>query len=87
MSQTKLGSLAEVILNVVIGFAVSVGAQMLVFPLYGFTTLTLHDNVQIVAIFTLISMARSYLVRRMFNWYGSKNEGFKANRQSADDHP
>lgn len=74
MSQSKLASLVEVITNMVVGFAVSVYAQAVIFPLYGFSTLTITQNVQIVAIFTVISMIRSYLVRRFFNWLTARKE-------------
>lgn len=74
LSQSKLASLVEVVTNMAVGFAVSVYAQAVIFPLYGFTTLTITENVQIVAIFTIISMVRSYLVRRFFNWLTARKE-------------
>ena len=46
----------------------------MIFPLYGFSTLSLTENVQIVTIFTIISMVRSYLVRRFFNWLTARKE-------------
>lgn len=74
MSQSRLASLVEVVTNMVVGFAVSVYAQAVIFPMYGFSTLTITQNVQIVAIFTVISMIRSYLVRRFFNWLTARKE-------------
>ena len=74
MSQSKLASLVEVAVSMVLGFIVSVYAQAVIFPLYGFSTLTLKENVQIVLIFTVISMVRNYLVRRFFNWLTSRKE-------------
>lgn len=74
MSQSKLASLVEVATNMVVGFIVSVYAQAVIFPMYGFSALTITQNVQIVAIFTAISMIRSYLVRRFFNWLTARKE-------------
>lgn len=74
MSQSKLASLVEVATNMAVGFIVSAYAQAVIFPLYGFSTLSLTENVQIVTIFTIISMVRSYLVRRFFNWLTARKE-------------
>ena len=73
MSQSRLGSLAETTLSMIIGFWLSVGVQMIVFPLYGYE-LKLHDNMAIVAIFTTISMIRQYVLRRIFNWLSSRKQ-------------
>jgi predicted lysophospholipase L1 biosynthesis ABC-type transport system permease subunit len=58
-------SLVEATANVVVGFGVAVLAQVAVFPLFG-----LHvgfaDNLMIAAIFTAISIARFYVLRRVF---------------------
>jgi hypothetical protein len=65
VKQSRAMSLVEATTNVVVGFGVAVLAQVAVFPLFG-----LHvgfaDNLMIAAIFTAISIARSYVLRRMF---------------------
>lgn len=66
MSQTRLQSAVESLANVAIGYAVAVASQMLIFPLFGIH-ITLADNLLIGGYFTLISIARSYAVRRFFN--------------------
>lgn len=66
MTQTKLGSLYEAGFNVLIGFAINFVANLYVLPLFGFH-ITLTQNLAIGAIFTVISVARSYLIRRYFN--------------------
>jgi hypothetical protein len=66
MTQTKLGSLYEAVFNVLIGFAINFVANLYVLPLFGFNV-TLTQNLAIGAIFTVISVARSYLIRRYFN--------------------
>ena len=66
MTQTRLGSLIEAIINVVIGFTINFGANMLIFPLFGFH-ITPGANLALGLIYTVISVARSYCVRRWFN--------------------
>lgn len=67
--QSRMGSLTEAIVNVSIGFGVALATQMLVFPLFGLHV-SLQDNLLIGSIFTAVSIARSYAVRRLFNWLG-----------------
>ena len=58
-------SLVEAIANVAIGFWIAVGTQRLVFPLFGIETAFATD-LAIGAVFTAVSIVRSYLVRRLF---------------------
>ena len=76
MSQSRLGSFAEAWLNVAVGFAINWTANMLVFPLFGFD-ITAGQAFMVGIIFTVISVARSYVLRRWFN--GLK---FNWNRES-----
>lgn len=66
MTQTRLGSLIEAIINVIIGFTINYAANMLIFPLFGFH-ITPGANLALGLIYTVISVARSYCVRRWFN--------------------
>ena len=66
-SQPKHHSFIESIINVVVGLGINIIAQRLVFPLFGIY-ITWGQNLQIAGIFTIISIARSYLLRRGFNW-------------------
>ena len=66
MNQTRLGSLIEAVINVAIGFIVSLILTAVVLPAYGHAV-TFAENLQITAIFTVASIARSYCVRRWFN--------------------
>ena len=59
MRQSRLMSLVEAVANVVVGYGVAVLTQMLVFPLFGLRT-TLGQNLAIGAIFTVVSLVRSY---------------------------
>ena len=64
--QSRLGSFLESLANVAIGYGVAVGAQILVFPLFG-VVIPMSSNLLIAIIFTLVSLVRSYLLRRLFN--------------------
>jgi hypothetical protein len=58
-------SLVEAVANVAVGFGVAVVIQMLVFPLFGLVA-TLGENMAMGAIFTVVSIVRSYSLRRVF---------------------
>jgi hypothetical protein len=64
--QSRLGSFLESLANVVLGYGIAVGAQILIFPLFG-VVIPLSSNLAIGIIFTLVSLVRSYLLRRLFN--------------------
>jgi len=66
MNQTRLGSLIEAVINVAIGFDVALVSQLVIFPRFGIHV-SLGTNFAIGAWFTVISVARSYVVRRWFN--------------------
>lgn len=66
MTQTRLGSLIEALMNVAIGLLVSVAANAIVFPSFGFQP-TVGENLAISLIYTAISIARQYVLRRLFN--------------------
>jgi hypothetical protein len=64
--QSRVMSLVEAAANVLVGYGVAVAAQMMVFPWFGLST-TLGQNLQMGLIFTLVSLLRSYALRRLFN--------------------
>jgi len=68
MNQSRLGSFFESLINVVIGYLVALASQLIVFPLVGIHV-DFSTNLEIGAWFTLISIIRSYLIRRYFNAY------------------
>ena len=65
MRQSRLMSLVEAMTNVVVGYALAVLVQLLAFPLFGLEA-TLRQSLGIGAIFTLVSLVRGYLLRRVF---------------------
>lgn len=62
--QSKLESFIEAWINVFIGFGINFVGNMLILPYFGFTTLTLGANFLIGVAFTVISVTRSYVIRR-----------------------
>ena len=65
MSRSRSLSLIEAVTNVVVGYAVAVLAQLLFFPAVGISV-ALIDNLKLGALFTGLSLARSYALRRLF---------------------
>jgi hypothetical protein len=69
-SQSRTASLLEAGANVLVGYLVALAAQQVVFPLFGIHT-TLAQDSAIAATFTLVSLLRSYLLRRLFERIGT----------------
>ena len=67
--QTRWQSFLEVVTNIVVGYALAVLTQIIVFPLFGLHA-SLGENLLIGGLFTCISLARSYVLRRLFNARG-----------------
>lgn len=66
MNQTRIGSLIEASINVLIGYAINFCANLLILPLIGFH-ISVAQNLFIGLLYTVISVARSYAIRRWFN--------------------
>ncbi len=65
MKQSRTMSLVESLTNVAVGYGIAVITQILVFPLFELST-TLAENMAMGAIFTVVSIARSFTLRRLF---------------------
>ena len=63
--QSRRKSLIEAVTNVVVGYALAICTQTVVFPWFGFEP-ALADNMAIGAVFLIVSLGRSYLLRRLF---------------------
>ena len=63
--QSRRQSLIEAITNVVVGYALAVITQIVVFPWFGLQ-IPFRDNLMIGAMFVMISLLRSYALRRIF---------------------
>lgn len=66
MTQTKLGSFAEAWANIAVGFGINYCANLLVLPWFGYNV-TPKAALGIGVVFTVISLVRSYVLRRWFN--------------------
>ncbi len=66
MKQSKAQSIVETIFGTVTGLIISYWISKTVYLLYGFH-ISDRQNIEIVLIFTVISLLRGYLVRRLFN--------------------
>ena len=70
MTQSRRLSLIEAVTNVVLGYALAVVTQIVVFPWFGLQV-SLGDNLAIGGAFVTISLLRSYALRRAFErWTG-----------------
>lgn len=65
VKQTRKASLAEALLNVAIGYGIALLSQIIVFPWFGIR-IGLAENIAIGLIFTVISIVRSFALRRFF---------------------
>jgi len=74
MTQTRAQSAVESVANVAIGYGVAVASQIAILPLFG-VHLPLSDNLAIGGYFTLISLARSYVLRRWFAFRHERRPG------------
>jgi hypothetical protein len=66
MTQTRWQSFAETVASTAIGFAVSWSATPLILGWFGMTV-GAGQSFRITAIFTVLSLARGWVVRRGFN--------------------
>lgn len=65
VKQSRLMSLIEAIANVVVGYGIAVATQLAIFPWFGLPA-RVSDALAIGSIFTLVSLIRGYLLRRVF---------------------
>lgn len=70
MTQSRLMSLVEVVTNVTVGYGLAVVTQIIVFPWFGLDA-ALGEHLAIGAAFVVVSLARGYLLRRLFERLGS----------------
>ncbi len=63
--QSRAGSLTEALANVAAGYVLALVTQRLAYPLFGIHTALATDSA-IALLFTLVSLARSYMIRRLF---------------------
>ena len=64
--QTKIKSLTESVINTVVGITMSFIIQIIIYPILDIEV-DLNQNVIITITFTIVSIFRSYVIRRLFN--------------------
>jgi len=71
MRQSLKHSFVETCTNTAIGYIVALLSQLAIFPMFGIHV-PLRSNILIGAYFTIISVARGYVVRR---WWTGRDAG------------
>lgn len=64
-------SAIEAVANVAVGYLIAVSATVVVLPAFGYRV-TAGDALGISAVFTAVSLVRSYALRRAFNWWSGR---------------
>jgi hypothetical protein len=80
--QSRTMSLVESTTNVVVGFLLALSTQVAIFPLFGITV-SVGDNLLIGGIFTAVSIARSFTLRRLFEGIRMRKENQQDSRTAA----
>ncbi len=77
-TQSRIDSAMEAICNIAVGLAISMTANAIFIPLVTGSRLTAQANAGLAIIYTIISFARSYAIRRAFNgksiWYAIRRK-------------
>ena len=74
MKQSRFMSLVEATTNVVVGYLLAIATQMAVFPWFGIDV-SWNDHLTIGLAFVGVSLARGYLLRRLFERLGKRWSG------------
>jgi hypothetical protein len=74
MKQSRFMSLVEATTNVVVGYLLAIATQIAVFPWFGIDA-GLSDHLTIGLAFVGVSLARGYLLRRLFERLGKRLSG------------
>jgi hypothetical protein len=76
VGQSKRHSFIEAIINVVVGYGIATVACWTILPFFG-APISMAASMGFGAVMTVISIARSYLLRRAFNWWHLKQHLLK----------
>ena len=74
MAQSRVMSLIEATTNVVVGYVLAIATQLMVFPLFGLKA-ALGEHLAIGLAFVGVSLARGYLLRRVFECLRKRQVG------------
>ena len=65
MRQSRVMSMVEAVTNVIVGYVLAIATQIVVFPRFGIET-GLAEHLTIGLAFVGVSLARGYVLRRVF---------------------
>lgn len=66
--QTRLGSFCEAVINLLVGMLVNIAGQYVIYPVLGLEVG--HGQILLITLFfTFVSLARQYVLRRVFNHF------------------
>jgi hypothetical protein len=74
--QTKRQSMIEAITNILVGYWVNIFANFFIFPIFGWE-LSLRDNLVIGVFYTVVSLVRSYSLRRFYNYWHATGDSLR----------
>lgn len=74
--QSKKQSLIESLTSTTIGIIIGILLNLTILPIFGYPV-SVVDSLWISVIFTIVSIIRSYIIRRWFNSKEKVNEIFK----------
>ena len=74
--QSKKQSLIESLTSTTIGIIIGIVLNLTILPIFGYPV-SVVDSLWISVIFTVVSIIRSYIIRRWFNSKEKVNEIFK----------
>jgi hypothetical protein len=66
LTQSKIDSALEALTNIFVGFSINVTANILIFPIFGWS-ISISQNLMLGGCYTMISLIRSYALRRAFD--------------------
>ena len=67
MIQSRLSSFYEALFNIAVGFSVNFAANLVLIPLFLHVEVPLIANWWMGCAYTVVSLVRSYVIRRWFN--------------------
>jgi hypothetical protein len=73
MKQSRAVSLVEAAANVLVGLALAIVTQLILFTVYDFHA-EWREHASIAAAFTAVSLMRSYSLRRLFEAWRERSE-------------
>ena len=82
MKQSRAMSLVEAVANVVVGYVLAIVTQLVVFPIFGIKA-ALGEHLAIGLAFVGVSLARGYLLRRLFERLGKPALAFDSEKHES----